>query len=151
MECVCGCGTDVPKRLVPTNLIAFLVAVELAEWDQFRTLMSESTGQPAENLDIFIDDGALCYERMLAVLHGQQLTSSPRDTKRWRKFSYKQRKKIAKETGLIDGRKDVELTDELREWLNIENPSESFSAPEPLAKLRAQMAQVQEGASPDDD
>jgi hypothetical protein len=129
---------------VPTNLVAWLVALELAEWDKFRTLVSESTGERSDNTDTFIADGAYCYENMLAVLHGQQLTSGVPDTKRWRKFSRKQRKNLARETGLIDGNKDVEPTDELLGWLDVKNPSESFSAPEPLAKLRAQAAQAQE-------
>lgn len=150
MDCICGCGTKVPKRLVPTNLLAWLVALELAEWDKLRTMMGESTGQPFDNLNIFIDDGALCYERMLAVLHEQQLHSSPRDTKRWRKFSRKRRKEIARETGLIDGSKDVEFNEEMRGWLNLQAPWESYSAPEPLEQLRAELADAQDAEASDD-
>jgi len=87
--------------------------------------------------------------RSLAVLHGIELTSSVRDTKKWRKSSYNQRKKVAKDTGLMDGSKNVEVTDELVEYLNRKYPERSFSAEEPLARLRAEVAEVKERDSPE--
>jgi len=131
MECVCGCGTDVPKRLIPTNLIAFFVMTELAEWDRYRFNLSQAGLDFEESSPIndFIDDGALCYSRSLQVLHGELLHSTPRDTKKWMKFSRKARKKIAKDyPGLIEGRKDIEITDEFRDHVNRRHPDRSYTA-----------------------
>jgi hypothetical protein len=143
VECVCGCGREVPRRLVPTNLVAFLLALELAEWDRFRVLMREGTGNPF-GADDFITDGANCYQRSLAVLHGELFTSSAEETKRWMKFSRKERKKLAKKTGgLIDGSKDVERTDERLAYLDARQPETSYSSDEAMERLRA------EGVLPD--
>lgn len=144
MECLCGCGTGVPKRLVPTNIIAFLLALEIAEWDRFRVLMREATGEGTESTDVFVSDGMFCYDRSLAVLHGQALHSTPRDTKKWMKFSRKQRKKLAKKTGLIDGGKDVEPTEDRLANLDLQQPDESYSGEEPLARFRTEVKQAKE-------
>lgn len=122
---------------MPTNLIAFLLALELAEWDRFRVLTCEITGNPFGG-DDFIEDGGLCYQRSLAVLHGELFTSSARETKRWMKFSRKERKKLAKNTGLIDGSKDVERTDERLQYLDARQAEQSYSSDEAMARLRAE-------------
>lgn len=130
MECLCGCGTEIPKRLIPTNLVAVIVMTELAEWDRFRFNMSQA-GLDVEGsspINGFIDDGALCYSRSLQVLHGELLHSTPRDTKKWMKFSRKSRKKIAKDyPGLIEGGKEVEVTDEFRAYVNRQHPDRSYT------------------------
>jgi hypothetical protein len=143
VECICGCGTEVPRRLTPTNLIAFLLALELAEWDRFRVLTREITGKPF-SADDFITDGANCYQRSLAVLHGELFTSSARETKRWMKFSRKERKKLAKNTGLIDGSKDVERTDDRLSYLDARQPERSYSSDEAMERLRAEGVLPQE-------
>jgi hypothetical protein len=130
LECVCGCGTEVPKRLMPTNLVAFIVMTELAEWDRFRFNMSQAglDFEESSPTNVFIDDGAFCYERSLRVLHGELLHSTPRDTKKWMKFSRKSRKKIAKKyPGLIEGSKEVEITDELRFQVDRQHPDRSYT------------------------
>jgi hypothetical protein len=131
MDCVCGCGIELPRRLVPTNLIAFLLALEIAEWDRFRTLLSEAGGgPPSEDTNRFVADGAYAYESCLDVLHGVAFKSDHRAIKRWRKYSQKHRKKIAKMGAPIDGNRDVEQTEDRLAGLNRERPDQSYSGTE---------------------
>ena len=105
-------GTEVPKRLIPTNLISVVLITELVEWDKFRYHMTQAGNEEFKTLDGFIEDGAFCYQRSLLVLHGQALHSSPRQISKWLKYSRKSRKKLAKKFGVIRGEKDLNLTEE---------------------------------------
>jgi hypothetical protein len=129
VECVCGCGTEIPKRLMPTNLVASMLLLELAEWDRSRYQMAQAGGEDfnADSLEDFIEDGALCYQRSLAVLHGYALHSTPRDTNKWMKYSRKSRKKLSKRWGVISGEKQVPLDDEHLANLNREYPERSYT------------------------
>lgn len=138
MECACGCGTDIPKRLVPTNLVTYLLLIELAEWDRFRFQLEIAGFDRSENTDVFLDDGALCYDRSIEVLHGQALRSHPRDTNKWLKFSRKSRKKLSKTfPGLIQGKKELEIDDELRFQLDRLDPGRSYTGLEGDARREA--------------
>jgi hypothetical protein len=116
---------------VPTNGMAAIVMFELAEFDKQRALLIGASDDPAEvdvsNLDVFIDDGALCYQRMLSVLHGYDLHSSPRDTKRWLKFARKSRRKLSKEWPMIQGGKSIKPTDEDYANIDREHPERSWT------------------------
>jgi hypothetical protein len=129
VECVCGCGTEIPKRLIPTNLVASMLMLELAEWDRFRFNAAKAglDGFDVDALDGFIEDGGLCFQRSLLVLHGIALHSNPRDTKRWLKYSRKSRKGLAKNFGVIAGEKQVPLDDEHAAHLNREHPEWSYT------------------------
>jgi len=130
MECVCGCGTEIPKRLVPTNLVAGMLMFELAEWDRFRFLMRGADNDEFEENLIhgFIEDGALCYQQSLFVLHGEAFTSSPRNTNKWLKFSRKSRKKLAKKfPGVIQGDKEVRPPEEDVGRINALQPELSYT------------------------
>jgi hypothetical protein len=67
MECVCGCGRDIPKRLIDRNFIAAAVAIELLTWDRNRAL----PGVGPEGREGLIARGVECYERLLYSLHGE--------------------------------------------------------------------------------
>lgn len=103
--------------------------VELAELDKQRALLIGGLGEMAEtdNLDIFIEDGAACYQRMLAVLHGATLHSRPRNTNRWLKYARKSRKKISKDWPMIQGGREIEPTDEDVENIDRVHPELSWT------------------------
>jgi hypothetical protein len=67
MDCVCGCGKDLPKNLGDRNFIAAGVALELLVWDKSRAL----PGRVAEGREGLIARGVDCYESLLASLHGE--------------------------------------------------------------------------------
>lgn len=66
MECVCGCGRDLPKDAADRNYIAASVAVELLSWDKNRAL----PGPGPEGREGLIARGVEVYERLLYSLHG---------------------------------------------------------------------------------
>lgn len=67
MECVCGCGREIPKKLADRNFIAAAVAIELLAWDKNRAL----PGPGPEGREGLIARGVECYERLLYSLHGE--------------------------------------------------------------------------------
>lgn len=143
MDCVCGCGTEVPRRLVPTNISAFFLALEIAEWDRLRTVLSIAREEPlSEDSPDFLDDGMYCYQSFLGVLHGEALRSDHAAYKKWRKYSRKNRKKLADEGAPIDGHKNVEATDDRLAMLNGLAPDVSYSAPESAELVRQELARA---------
>jgi hypothetical protein len=67
MDCVCGCGKKLPKKLGDRNFIAAGVALELLVWDKSRML----AGPVPEGREGLIARGVDCYESLLASLHGE--------------------------------------------------------------------------------
>jgi len=67
MECVCGCGRDIPKDFSERNFISASVAIELLAWDKNRAL----PGPGLEGREGLIARGAECYEKLLYSLHGE--------------------------------------------------------------------------------
>ncbi|HEX4307657.1 MAG TPA: SHOCT domain-containing protein [Solirubrobacterales bacterium] len=65
MDCVCGCGRKVPKRLTERNFTAAGVALELLAWDKNRAL----PGAGPEGREGLIARGVECYEQLLYSLH----------------------------------------------------------------------------------
>lgn len=119
--------------------------LELAEWDRFRFQMQQAGME--FTADDFIEDGALCYQRSLAVLHGEALHSTPRDTKKWMKYSRKSRRKLARKFGLIEGAKQVPLDEEHLAHLNRDHPERSYTG-EPEIEMETDLDLAQ--PAPDD-
>jgi hypothetical protein len=67
MECVCGCGREIPKNSADRNFIAAGVAIELLTWDKNRAL----PGVEPAGREGLIARGVECYERLLYSLHGE--------------------------------------------------------------------------------
>jgi hypothetical protein len=67
MDCVCGCGRNLPKDLAERNYIAANVAIELLVWDKNRAL----PGAGPDGREGLIARGVECYERLLYSLHGE--------------------------------------------------------------------------------
>jgi hypothetical protein len=79
MDCVCGCGKDVPGKLLRRNLIAAQVALELLAWDKNRA--SRSPGP--DGREGLIARGADCYQRLLDSLHGDGADDPDADCDTW--------------------------------------------------------------------
>jgi hypothetical protein len=65
MDCVCGCGRKIPKRLTDRNFTAAGVALELLAWDKNRAL----PGAGPQGREGLIARGVECYEQLLYSLH----------------------------------------------------------------------------------
>jgi hypothetical protein len=67
MECVCGCGRDIPKSVIDRNITAAALAIELLIWDKNRAM----PGPGPEGREGLIARGVECYEKLLYSLHGE--------------------------------------------------------------------------------
>jgi hypothetical protein len=105
---------------------AMTIAVELAEWDRFRTEADDASLEVDQVRD-FLADGSLCFLRSMNVCHGVAFSSHPRDSAKWIRYSRKTRKGLAKEFGIIDGSKTLEVTPERLAAINWTAPEESYS------------------------
>lgn len=149
-QCVCGCGRELPRRRVATNLLAFEVMGELVEFDRLRYLMQMSESYEPDNLDAFINDGVYTYESVINYLHDEG-GGVPRGTKRWLKFAYKSRQDLARTTGLVRAdRGPLSIRDEDLPYVNLRAPHLSFTGNPELqaaaAEARAEAALDEEPA-----
>ncbi len=83
MECVCGCGRKISKKLIERNFIAAGVALELLAWDKNR---ASPTPGP-DGREGLIARGADCYQRLVYSLHGEGGGEPEDDCKAWRQES----------------------------------------------------------------
>jgi Short C-terminal domain len=79
MECVCGCGRDLPGKLHQRNFLAANVALELLVWDRNRA----SPAPGPEGREGLIARGADCYGRLLHSLHGEGGADPDQDCNAW--------------------------------------------------------------------
>jgi hypothetical protein len=79
MECVCGCGREVPKRQTERNFTAATVALELLAWDKNR--LSPVSGP--EGREGLIARGADCYQRLLYAIHEEGSGDPDEDCAMW--------------------------------------------------------------------
>jgi hypothetical protein len=79
MDCVCGCGRNLPKDSADRNYIAASVAIELLVWDKNRAL----PGPIPDGREGLIARGVECYERLLYALHGEGPGDPDLESKAW--------------------------------------------------------------------
>ncbi len=79
MQCVCGCGREIPKKLGDRNFIAAGVALELLTWDKNRAL----SGAGPAGREGLIARGVECYERLLYSLHGEGVGDPDAECDAW--------------------------------------------------------------------
>ena len=79
MDCVCGCGRNLPKESADRNYLAATVAVELLVWDKNRAL----PGPVPDGREGLIARGVECYERLLYVLHSEGAGDPDQDAREW--------------------------------------------------------------------
>jgi hypothetical protein len=124
MECVCGCGRDIPKSAVDRNVIAASVAIELLTWDRNRAL----PGPGPEGREGLIARGVECYEKLLYSLHGEGGVDPDEDADGWLKESRAMRANrsdMTKRRFLGGGTPNVSKED--MERLDRRHPERSFT------------------------
>lgn len=136
MDCICGCGTRVPRQLTDVALQTSVVALELLAWDKARAEGRIGRAE-AERIDSLIHRGALQYQRLLDAIHGQRESAPLSEGESWREESEALRldRQYMTEKGWLRKRGRLRLTDEEIERLDRKHPERSFSgrAPEPAA------------------
>jgi hypothetical protein len=145
-QCFCGCGRDVSR---PLNLSAFVLGMELMEWDRFRWEMrgigelepeAAISASTLAEMDRFIADGATLFRETIEVLHGDLLPSVHRgsEARRWIKHSEKSRKGLHKRSlGIMSKDKPPSPRGAEAHLLNRQAPERSFTGASEEALLRA--------------
>lgn len=132
MECVCGCGRDIPKRLIDRNFIAAAVAIELLTWDRNRAL----PGAGPEGREGLIARGVECYEQLLYSLHGEGSADPDPESNAWLEESRAMRESrsdMTKRRFLRGSTANVSREDMDR--LDRRHPERSFTGGREVAKL----------------
>ena len=145
MECFCGCGIKVPRKLADAGILASQVGLELLAWDKARTTSPLSGSAETESL---IARGADCYQRLIAAIHGGEGPDPIPDSEDWLKDSFearRDRRDMTTKGSILYGPK-LNLTDVDYAVLNRARPELSFSASpsEPLEPAAAEPERVDE-------
>ena len=127
MDCVCDCGTSVPRRLIRANLQGGEVALELLAWDKARTTGEIDPGEHGWVEDL-IDRGAGHYRGILAAVHGDPEAYSAAATASWLEESLRARQDRSDMTeSRLLFRPKLRLSDRDLARLDRERPELSFS------------------------
>jgi len=130
MECFCGCGTKVSRKLADAGFTAAQVGLELLAWDKARTTSPLSVPVEAESL---IARGADCYQRLIAAIHGDDGPDPVPASEAWLEDSFEARRdrRDMTTTGSLLSRPRLTLTELDYAELNRLRPELSFSANSP--------------------
>ena len=124
MDCVCGCGRNVPKDSTDRNYIAANVAIELLVWDKNRAL----PGAGPEGREGLIARGVECYERLLYSLHGEGAGDPDPECNAWLDESRAMRAKRSDMTkGRFFGGNAPNVSKEDMERIDRRHPERSFT------------------------
>jgi Short C-terminal domain len=138
MECFCGCGRKVPRKLIELNLRVGEMALELLAWS--KALAAADPGSP-DTLEIerLVDQGAGCYRRLLFTLHGERdIGSAMEESGEWMadsRATWRGRSEMTEKGSFMRGPK-LRFTDDDFKRLDRVRPERSFaeipgSRPEP--------------------
>jgi hypothetical protein len=132
MECYCGCGRRVSRRLTDTNLRISEVALELLAWDKRR---ATSQMEPADFVETerLIDRGANFHRRLLATLHEEIDDVSLVESDEWlveSRARWKDSEEMTERGGFLRGRK-LKLTKDDLARIDRVHPERSFPASSP--------------------
>src|ERR1700760_2918258 len=133
MECYCGCGRRVSRRLTDTNLRISEVALELLAWDKVR---ATSQMQPADFVETerLIDRGSNSHRRLLAALH-EEIDEVPLlESDEWlveSRARWKDREEMTERRGFLRGPK-LKLTKDDLARIDRLHPEQSFSGSSPV-------------------
>ena len=149
MECVCGCGTELSRRLSQRNFLAASVALELLAWDKNRA----SPVPGPDGREGLIARGADCYQRLLYALHEEGAGDPDEDCNEWLKESAAMRAGLGEmNRWKLLGQGPVRLSQAEVEQLDRKHPETSFTGrsgdTDKLGRLRALHA---EGVLSDDE
>lgn len=128
VDCFCGCGTSVPRRLVGANLQASEVALELLAWDKARD-RGEVGPEDHAMVEDLVRHGADRYQRLLAVVHGDPDGPSEEETADWLARSLRERRARPEmtEKGSFLGGSRLRITERDLERLDRTRPELSFT------------------------
>ncbi len=132
MECYCGCGRRVSRRLTDANLRIGEVTLELLAWDKRR---STSPMQPEDFVatERLIDRGANAHRRLLGALHEEFDGVSLDDSAEWlseSRTAWRDRDEMTERGGFLRGPK-LRLTKDDFARLDRIHPEHSFSGGDP--------------------
>lgn len=128
MECICGCGMPIQRRLLDAHLQATAVALELLAWDKART-EGRIPGEEAEAIDSLIHRGALQYQRLLDTIHGEREAAPVAEGESWLEESgalRRDRQYMSEKSWIRKGNR-LRLTEEEIAMLDRKRPELSFS------------------------
>lgn len=134
MECVCGCGRDIPKSAIDRNITAAAVAIELLTWDKNRAM----PGPGPQGREGLIARGVECYEKLLYSLHGEGGVDPDEEADGWLAESRAMRANrsdMTKRRFLGGGAPNVSQEDMDR--LDRRHPERSFTGDVTAARPRA--------------
>ena len=144
MDCFCGCGTKLPRRLTDANLLASRFALELLAWDKARS--DGRLGIDAVDLESLIARGENTYQRLLLLLHGEGRETTVAEAEAWLAESQAERagRSDIEEGGAVPliSKRRLRLDEADYERLDRRHPSQSFSR---LGPPRQPPAREQEG------
>lgn len=160
MDCICGCGAEIPRNLVRAQLEASKVALELLVWDRTRTTKLQSA-----ETESLISRGAECYQHLLATLHGSAAADPVPAGEKWLEESFlarANRPEMTDKGGLLKPPRlrvtaeETEQLDRLHPELSFSRHEERASQPEaadvdPVAQLRGLRDLHATGALTDDE
>jgi hypothetical protein len=133
MECYCGCGRRISRRLTDTNLRIGEVALELLAWDKRRSTSPMEPGDFVET-ERLIDRGANFHRRLLAALHEELDEVSLVENDEWlveSRARWKDREEMTERGGFLRGGK-LRLTKDDLARIDRVHPERSFSASSPV-------------------
>ncbi len=134
MECICGCGTQIERGLVDTQMQATEIALELLAWDKARS-EGKIPATEAEQIDSLVHRGALQYQRLLGVIHGEREAAPLEEGTAWIWESAalrRDREHMTEKSWFPKGDK-LRLTEEEIAMLDRKQPERSFSGRGPEA------------------
>jgi len=132
MECFCGCGRSVPRKLIDYELRLGAMAWELLAWSKALSAASPTSPDTRE-IERLVEHGAACYQRLLATVHQEGEPTDLEDSGEWLEESrsmWRTRSEMTEGGGILRGRKlrvveaDIEMLDRVR-------PERSFRRPGP--------------------
>jgi hypothetical protein len=143
MECFCGCGRDVPRKLVDFEICLGTMAWELLAWSK---ALSEADPNSPDTLAIerLVERGAARYQRLLSTLHGESDRDGLDEGNEWLEESgsiWRTRSEMTERGGVLRGLK-LRVTDSDVARLDRVRPERSFQRPSPPDREAA--------AAPDD-
>ncbi len=130
MECFCGCGRSVPRKLVDFEIRLGAMAWELLAWSK---ALSEAEPTSPDTLEIerLVERGAACYQRLLSTVHGEGDRAGLKDSSEWLEQSasmWRTRSEMTEKGGLLRGPK-LRLVDADVAMLDRVRPERSFQRP----------------------
>lgn len=132
MDCVCGCGAKVPRSRFDANEVASQIALELLAWDKLRATNPPAAAE-VEGGELLIEQGAGCYRRLLAAIHGEEPSDPVPEAGRWLQDASRRRHPEMVDRGSFFSPAKLRLSDGDIERIDRRRPELSFSRDAPPA------------------